>query len=224
VERAATVIADALRISLSVTVSATVLVIVVGIAIAWRLARRRFTGRDLLESLLVLPLVLPPTVTGYTLIALLGRRGPIGEPLEAWTGVTIPFTWAACVIAAAVMAFPLMLRSAIVAFEEIDPRLELAASSLGHGRASTFFRVVLPCAKRGLVAGAILAFARALGEFGATLMLAGNIPGRTQTLPLAIYDAALAGEDRVALVLALVLTAVSLAVMLASARLVRGRN
>jgi molybdate transport system permease protein len=217
------VIADALRLSLTVTAAATAAVVLAGTAIAWALARTRFAGRDLLEALLTLPLVLPPTVTGYTLIALLGRRGPIGGPLEAWTGLSIPFTWVACVLAAAVMAFPLMLRSAIVAFEELDPRHELAAATLGHGRLSTFFRVVLPGARRGLVAGGVLAFARALGEFGATLMLAGNVPGRTQTLPLAIYEAAIAGEDRAALALAAILTAVSIVVMLISARLTRRR-
>lgn len=216
-------IGDALRLSLTVTAAATAAVVVSGTAIAWVLARRTFPGRDLLEALLTLPLVLPPTVTGYTLIALLGRRGPIGGPLETWTGLSIPFTWIACVIAAAVMAFPLMLRSAIVAFEELDPRHELAAATLGHGRVSTFIRVVLPGARRGLIAGGVLAFARALGEFGATLMLAGNVPGRTQTLPLAIYEAAIAGEDRAALVLSAILTAVSIAVMLISARLSRRR-
>jgi molybdate transport system permease protein len=155
------------------------------------------------------------------LIALLGRRGAVGGPLHDWTGWSLPFTWWACVVAAVAMAFPLMLRAAIAAIEDVDPRHELAAASLGHGRVSTFVRVVLPAARHGLAAGAVLAFARALGEFGATLMLAGNIPGRTQTLPLAIYEAALAGEDRTALVLAAALTGVSIAVMLAFARLTR---
>lgn len=214
-------IADALLLSLSVTAAATGIVIVLGTLAARALARRRFRGRSLLEAVLTLPLVLPPTVTGYTLIAVLGRRGPVGAPLEAWTGWTLPFTWWACVVAAVAMAFPLMMRSAVVAIEDVDPRHELAAASLGHGRLSTFVRVVLPSARHGLAAGAVLSFARALGEFGATLMLAGNIPGRTQTLPLAIYEAALAGEDRNALILAALLTVVSVAVMLAFARLTR---
>jgi len=217
------VIADALRVSLTAAGVASAAVIVLGTAAGWALARSRFPGRDLAEALLTLPLVLPPTVTGYGLIVLLGRRGPIGGPLEAWTGISIPFTWFACVIASAVMAFPLMLRAAVVAFEELDPRHELAAATLGHGRISTFFRIVVPGARRGLVVGAVLAFARALGEFGATLMLAGNVPGRTQTLPLAIYEAALAGEDRAALALAALLTGVSVAVMVVAVRLVRRR-
>ncbi len=171
----------------------------------------------------MLPLVLPPTVTGYYLIVLLGRRGWIGEPLFAATGLSIPFTWVACVFAAAVMAFPLMFRAARVAFEELDRRHELVAASLGHGRLSVFFRVALPLARRGLLAGLVLSFARGLGEFGATLMLAGNIPGRTQTLPLAIYEAVATGEDRSAVALALVLTAVSVAVIVAAGRLGRGK-
>ncbi len=174
-----------------------------------------------LEACLNLPLVLPPTVTGYYLIVLLGRRGLLGETLLAWTGFAVPFTWVACVLAASLMAFPLMLRSALVAFESIDPRQALTAASLGHGRLSTFVRIHLPLARKGLLAGVVLSFARALGEFGATLMLAGNIPGRTQTLPLAIYEAALSGEDREALIMAGLLTLVSVAVMVLAGRLDR---
>jgi molybdate transport system permease protein len=185
------------------------------------LARHRFAGRELLDALLNLPLVLPPTVTGYYLIVLLGRRGVVGGPLWDATGWSIPFTWVACAIAAAVMAFPLMVRASRVAFEEIDRRHELVASTLGHGRVSIFFRVTLPLARRGLVAGVVLAFARALGEFGATLMLAGNIPGRTQTVPLAIYEAVMAGEDRVALMLSLLLTGLSVVVILVAGRMGR---
>lgn len=216
-------IRQALFLSLVVTVIATVIVGVCGTAAAWGLARRRFPGRGLVEALLSLPLVLPPTVTGYYLIAVLGRKGWIGGPLHALTGWTVPFSLAACVIAAAVMAFPLMLRSALVAFEELDPRHELASASLGHGRLHTFLHVVLPLARRGLLAGLVLSFARGLGEFGATLMLAGNVPGRTQTLPLAIYEAVMSGEDAAARTMALVLTGVSIAVMLAAGRLDRRR-
>jgi len=215
------VIRDALLLSLVVAVTATAIVGVLGTAVGWSLARRRFPGRGVLEALLSLPLVLPPTVTGYYLIVLLGRRGLLGGPLPDLTGLTVPFTVAACVVAAAVMAFPLMLRSALVAFEELDPRHELASASLGHGKAFTFVHVVLPLARRGLLAGLVLSFARGLGEFGATLMLAGNIPGRTQTLPLAIYEAVMSGEDDAALVMALALTGVSVAVMLAAGRLDR---
>jgi molybdate transport system permease protein len=201
--------------------TATLCVALIGTWSGWILARRSFRGREWVDALLSLPLVLPPTVTGYYLIVLLGRRGLLGQPLFELTGRSVPFTWAACVVAAAVMAFPLMLRAARVAFEELDRRHELAAASLGHGPFSVFVRVVLPLARRGLIAGVVLAFARALGEFGATLMLAGNIPGRTQTLPLAIYEAVITGEDRTALVLSLVLTAISVVVIVVAGRLSR---
>jgi molybdate transport system permease protein len=212
-------IGSALELSLLVALTATALVALVGGATGWWLARTRFRGRELVDALLQLPLVLPPTVTGYYLIVLLGRHGFLGEPLHRVTGLSIAFTATACVLAAAVMALPLMVRAARVAFEEIDPRQELVAASLGHGRLSTLLRVQIPLARRGLAAGVVLAFARALGEFGATLVLAGNIPGRTQTLPLAIYEAIAVGEDRTALLLSLLLTAVSVAVVLASRRL-----
>jgi molybdate transport system permease protein len=212
---------SALTLSLVVATFATIIVGVSGTAAGWFLARREFRGREWLDAMLNLPLVLPPTVTGYYLIVLLGRRGLLGEPLYALTGWSIPFTWVAAVVAAGVMAFPLMVRAARVAFEELDPRHELAAATLGHDGLSVFLRVALPLARRGLIAGVVLAFARALGEFGATLMLAGNIPGRTQTLPLAIYEAVMTGEDRTALVLALVLTSVSVVVIVLAGRLGR---
>jgi molybdate transport system permease protein len=215
------VIGPALKLSLAVATSATVVVACCGCLAGWLLARHRFAGRELLDALLNLPLVLPPTVTGYYLIVLLGRRGVVGEPLWDAIGWSIPFTWVACAIAAGVMAFPLMVRASRVAFEEIDRRHELVASTLGHGGLSIFFRVTLPLARRGLMAGVVLTFARALGEFGATLMLAGNIPGRTQTVPLAIYEAVMAGEDRAALMLSLLLTGISVAVILVAGRLGR---
>jgi molybdate transport system permease protein len=214
----------ALELSLLVACVSTVVVVCAGSATGWMLARHRFRGRELIDALLNLPLVLPPTVTGYYLLILLGRRGFVGEPLHALTGWSIPFTWVACAIAAGVMAFPLMARAARVAFEEIDPRHELIAASMGHGPLSTFFRVLVPLARRGLVAGAVLAFARALGEFGATMILAGNVPGRTQTLPLAIYEAVMTGEDRTALAASALLTAISIVVMLVAGRLGRGRG
>jgi len=215
-------ILSALRLSLVVAALATALVALFGTWAGWVLARRSFRGRELVDALLSLPLVLPPTVTGYYLIVLLGRRGLLGGPLYEATGLSVTFTWGACVIAGAVMGFPLMFRSARVAFEQLDRRHEIAAASLGHGRLSTFVRISLPLARRGLAAGVILAAARSLGEFGATLMIAGNIPGRTQTLPLAIYDAVISGEDRAALWLALLLTAVSVTVMIGAGRLGRG--
>jgi len=215
-------ILSALRLSLLVSALATALVAVAGTWAGWILARREFRGRELLDALLNLPLVLPPTVTGYYLIVLLGRHGLVGGPIYRATGWSVTFTWVACVIAGAVMAFPLMVRSARVAFEQLDRRHEIAAASLGHGRLSTFLRISLPLARRGLAAGVILAAARSLGEFGATLMIAGNIPGRTQTLPLAIYDAVISGEDRTALWLSVLLTSVSVAVMIGAGRLGRG--
>lgn len=217
-------IARALSISLVVASIATLLAVVAGTAAGWWLARRPFRGREIVDALVSLPLVLPPTVTGYYLLVLLGRRGILGAPLLAATGLAIPFTLAACVAAATVMAIPLVVRAARVAFEEIDPRQRLAAASLGHGAASTLWRVELPLARRGLAAGAALAFARALGEFGATWMLAGNIPGRTQTLPLAVYEAAMTGDDKSAVVACVALTALSVAVLLIVGRLGRGRG
>jgi molybdate transport system permease protein len=210
------VIASALALSLIVATLATAIAAALGTATGWVLARRAFAGRELVDALLSLPLVLPPTVTGYYLLVVLGRKGPLG-------GFGIPFTLAACVVAATVMAFPLVVRAARVAFEEIDPRQRLAAFSLGQNAMSTLWRVELPLARRGLAAGAALAFARALGEFGATLMLAGNIPGRTQTLPLAIYEAAMTGENAAALTLSIALTVVSVVVLLIVGRLGRGR-
>ncbi len=209
----------ALKLSLSVALMATGLVVLSGTAFGWLLARGRFRGRELLDSVLMLPLVLPPTVTGYYLIVLLGRRGFLGGPLHQITGVSIPFSWIACVIAAAVVAHPLMVRAARSAFESIDTRQFLAAAALGHGGGSIFMRIAVPLARRGLAAGAVLSFARAIGEFGATLLLAGNIAGRTQTLPLAIYEAFQMGDDRAALILSLVLTGVSLLAMGLIARL-----
>lgn len=209
----------ALKLSLSVALMATGLVVLSGTAFGWLLARGRFRGRELLDSVLMLPLVLPPTVTGYYLIVLLGRRGFLGGPLHQITGVSIPFSWIACVIAATVVAHPLMVRAARSAFESIDTRQFLAAAALGHGGGSIFMRIAVPLARRGLAAGAVLSFARAIGEFGATLLLAGNIAGRTQTLPLAIYEAFQMGDDRAALILSIVLTGVSLLAMGLIARL-----
>jgi len=210
------VIASALLLSLVVASFATAIAVALGTAAGWVLTRRAFAGRELVDALLSLPLVLPPTVTGYYLLVVLGRKGPLGA-------LGVPFTLAACVVAATVMAFPLVVRAARVAFEELDPRQRLAAASLGSGSVSTMWRVELPLARRGLAAGAALGFARALGEFGATMMLAGNIPGRTQTLPLAIYEAAMTGENTAALVLSVALTAVSVIVLLIVGRLGRGR-
>jgi len=210
---------DALALSVRVAVLATLLNAVVGIPLAWTLARRRFRGRGAVDLLVTLPLVLPPTVTGYYLIVLLGRRGWLGAPLYAATGWTVAFTWYAAVIAATLMALPLLVRTARAAIESVDRDLEKAALTLGRSEWRVALEVTLPLARNGILAGLVLAFARALGEFGATLMLAGNIPGRTQTVPLAIYTAVQTGESAEALVLVAVLTLVSCVVLLAAGRL-----
>ncbi len=214
---------SAFKLSLFVTVVATILVVIIGTACAFVLAKGKFRGRELLDAIITLPLVLPPTVTGYYLIVLLGRRGLIGSYLYGLTGWSVVFTWWAAVIAAAVMALPLMVKSARAAIESVRPQYELASYTLGKGKAETFFRITLPLARRGIFAGIVLSFARALGEFGATLMLAGNIPGKTQTMPLAIYETVVAGENKQAQILALILTAVSLTAIYLTNKLASSR-
>jgi molybdate transport system permease protein len=179
---------SAVRLSLIVALTATLASLPLGVGLGYLLARRSFPGKAVVETALSLPLVLPPVVTGYLLLVLLGRRGPLGRYLEEWFGVSVVFTWQGAAIASAVMAFPLMVRAIRVAFAEVDVRLEQAARTLGAGRQETFWRVSLPLARRGVIAGAVLAFARSLGEFGATVMIAGNIPGQTQTIPLYVYS------------------------------------
>ncbi len=183
-----------LRLSLQVAGLATLLVVVSGIGLAYILARKDFLGKEVLDIFLTLPLVLPPTVTGYYLIILFGRNGIVGRTIYDWTGWTIMFTWEAAVLASYVVSLPLMLKTARAALEAVDPNLINASYTLGHSEWRTVFRVILPLARKGLLAGTVLTFARALGEFGATLMLAGNIPGKTDTMPLAIYTLAGSGE------------------------------
>ncbi len=187
-------IASAIGLSIQVAVAATALNALFGVPLAYVLARRRFWGKSAVDLLVTLPLVLPPTVTGYYLIVLLGRRGWLGGPLYEATGWSITFTWYAAVVAATVMALPLLVRTARAAIESVDRDLERAAWTLGRSEWRTALEVTLPLARNGLIAGLVLAFARALGEFGATLMLAGNIPGKTATAPLAIYTAVQTGE------------------------------
>jgi molybdate transport system permease protein len=210
---------SAILLSIRVAVLATVLNAVIGIPLAYLLARRRFPGKTLVDLLVTLPLVLPPTVTGFYLIVLLGRRGWLGGPLYAATGWSIAFTWWAAVVAATVMALPLLVRTARAAIESVDRDLERAAHTLGRSEWRTALEVTLPLARNGIVAGLVLAFARALGEFGATLMLAGNIPGRTSTVPLAIYTAVQTGESGEALALVAILTALSCVVLVIAGRL-----
>ena len=210
---------SALALSVRVAVLATLANAFVGIPLAYVLARRRFRGRALLDLLVTLPLVLPPTVTGYYLIVLLGRRGWLGAPVYAATGWSIAFTWYAAVVAATVMALPLLVRTARAAIESVDRDLEKAAWTLGRSEWRTALEVTLPLARNGILAGLVLAFARALGEFGATLMLAGNIPGRTTTVPLAIYTAVQTGEETMALALVAILTVLSCLVLVVAGRL-----
>jgi molybdate transport system permease protein len=160
------------------------------IPLAYGLARRSFRGKWLVEMLTDLPLVLPPVVTGYLLLVLCGPRGPIGRFFNQWLGFPLAFTWRGAALASAVVSFPLMVRAIRLAFQAVDPRLELAARSLGASRWDCFFSVSLPLARRGIIAGSLLAFARSLGEFGATIMIAANIEGQTRTIPLAIYSLA----------------------------------
>jgi len=207
---------SAVRLSLLVAITATLASLPAGIGLAYLLARRAFPGKTLVETTLSLPLVLPPVVTGYLLLIVFGRRGPVGSWLADGLGIALVFTWEGAALASAVMAFPLMVRSVRIAFAGVDTRLELAARTLGAGPVETFFRISLPLARRGVIAGAVLAFARSLGEFGATIMIAGNIPGETQTIPLYIYSQANAPggmEECLRLVIAsVVIAAAALAV------------
>ncbi|MBZ4416093.1 molybdate ABC transporter permease subunit [Myxococcus sp. RHSTA-1-4] len=187
--------------TVAVATVATLLILAPGVAVAYALARWDGPGKGVVETVLALPMVLPPTAVGLVLLELLAANGPLGRVLDAW-GVEVVFTPKAVVLASAVMAFPLLVRSARSGFEEVDPRLVAVARTLGDSRARAFFRVTLPLAWRGVLVGALLAFSRALGEFGATVLVAGNIPGRTQTLSLAIFHRTQLGEDAEALRLA----------------------
>ena len=207
-----------LLLSLKVAGWATFFATLLGVGAAFGLSRWRSSWCDFVDSILMLPLVLPPTVMGYYLLVLFGRRGWLGMWLEQW-GIELVFTWQGAVLAAAVVAFPLVLKSARAAFQEVSPQLEDAARVLGIGEVALFFRVTLPLALRGIFAGVLLAFARALGEFGATLMIAGSIPGQTQTLSIAIYEAVQAGDDGLANTLVLITSVTCIAVLWIASRL-----
>ena len=213
----------ALGLSLKVALWATGLDLVAGVAVGYALARTRFPGRELVDSILLLPMVLPPTVLGYYLLVVIGRRGWLGHWLEVQFGIHLIFTWQGAVVAAAVVAFPFVCKSARAAFENVDATYEQAARGLGLGAKAVFFRVTLPLAWRGILAGVLLAFARALGEFGATLMVAGSIPGKTQTLSIAVYEAVQAGQDDLANLLVLVTSVSCVAILLAAGRLAPSR-
>ena len=210
-----------LWLTLKVAALATTLALILGVSAARALGRKDGLARDAAESLLTLPLVLPPTVLGYYLLVVLGRNGAIGGWLHDAFGISLIFTWQGATIAAAVAAFPLILRAARAAFREVDPQLERAARTLGLNETAVFFRVSLPLAWRGICAGALLAFARAMGEFGATLMVAGSLPGRTQTLSIAIYNAVMAGDDATAQTLVLVALVVAVVALVLAAQVLQ---
>ena len=204
---------ETLLITLRVAAVATLVNLPVALALSWLVVKQRIRGAFLLDILASLPLAVPPVVVGYMLLLLLGRRGPIGGFLDRTLGIEVVFTWAAAALAAAIISFPLMARAVMVAMQEVDERLERSARSLGAGRFRVALTVTLPLAYRGVLAGVLLGFVRAISEFGATIVVAGNIPGRTQTLPLAIYESVQLGRDGEALVL------VGVSIMLAVATL-----
>lgn len=205
-------------------VVSTLLLFPFGLAIAWWLARVQWRGKIIAETLITLPLVLPPVVTGLVLLKLFGRRGVLGHWLHEAFGLDVVFTWRAVVIALAVMSLPLFVWAARTALEEVNPGLEQMARTLGAGEWRIFFTITLPLAKRGVLAGTMLALARAIGEFGATIMVAGNIPGQTTTLSVAIYQYVQLGEDSHAWILAAVSTALAFATVWGSACLLRRRK
>ena len=209
--------------TLGVALLGTLLILPGGVALGWLLARRHWPGKALVETLVAVPLVIPPVATGLILLKLFGRRGPLGVFFERTLGIEIVFTWKAVVLATAVMALPLLVRSARVAFEEVPARLEAVARTLGAGPWRVFFTVTLPLARRGLLAGCVLAFARALGEFGATVMVAGMIPGETITLALGIYHEVQLGHDGAALGLLAVSVTLAFGALAASEWLLRRR-
>ncbi|HEX6087055.1 MAG TPA: molybdate ABC transporter permease subunit [Thermoanaerobaculia bacterium] len=183
-----------LGLTLRTAALATALIVPPGLAVAWLLARKRWRGKSLVETLVALPLVMPPVATGLILLELFGRRGPVGSLLHRMS-IDVVFTWRAVVLAMMVMSFPLLVRAARVAYEEVDPRFEQLARTLGARERRVFATITLPLAARGILSGVLLAFARAIGEFGATILVAGNIPGRTTTLSLAIYNHVQLGRD-----------------------------
>jgi molybdate transport system permease protein len=213
----------ALFLSLKVAGFATLINLFLGIGLGYLMARRRFFGRELLDSILTLPMVMPPTVLGYYLLVLLGKKSWIGAWLYTQFGINLIFTWQAATIAAAIVALPLVLKPARAAFEGVDSQLEQVARSLGLSEMAIFFRVTLPLAWRGILAGVLLGFARAFGEFGATLMVAGSIVGKTQTLSIAIYEAVQAGDDALANTMVLMASIVCILILLVAGNLAPGR-
>lgn len=196
-------------LSFKVAIVSTVMVVSSGVLIAYYLARRQFRGKEMLDVVLTLPMVLPPTVTGYYLIVIFGRSGIAGRYIYEFTGWSVMFTWQAAVIASYAVSLPLMIKTARAAIEEVDENLVNASFTLGRSETETAWRIILPLARRGILAGAVLSFARGIGEFGATLMLAGNIPGKTNTMPIAIYSFASSGEWGIGHIMVIFLTVFS---------------
>jgi molybdate transport system permease protein len=213
-----------LFLSFEVAALATCLATVLGVAIAGALADPRVPGRELIDAAITAPMVLPPTVLGYYLLVLLGRESAVGHAFEAMFGSPIVFTRGGAVLAATLGALPLVTKASRAALESVDARLVGAARTLGAGRVRAFFRVSLPLARRGILAGTMLGFARALGDFGVTLMVAGNIPGQTRTASLAIYDAVLSGQDADAMRLSLIMTVLAATVLIGASHLTRQRR
>ncbi len=213
----------ALRLTLKVAGFATLINVFLGVAVAYLFARKNFWGKEVLDAVLTLPMVMPPTVLGYYLLVLIGRHGPIGQFLQQHYDINLIFTWQGAVIAAAIVSFPLVFKAARAAFESLEPQYEQAGRVLGISETALFFRVTLPLAWRGILAGVLLSFARSSGEFGATLMVAGSIPGQTQTLSIAVYEAVQAGQDDVANFLVLLTSVVCMSVLLVSGKLLPGR-
>ncbi len=208
-------------LSLRVAFFSMLLVLVTGVPLAWVLARSSIPGRDLLSSLVTLPMILPPTVLGYYLLLLLGRQSLLGNFLQEHFGISLVFTWQAAVLAAAVASMPLMTRTVQASLEAVDIELEDVARTLGRSEIAIFFTVTIPLTWKGIIAGLVLAFARSMGEFGATLMVAGNIPGKTQTLSIAIYDAVQQGETGLANLLVLLISGITVVVLLLLSKLTK---
>ena len=211
---------EVILLSLRVAASAMLGLVPISLGIAWMLVRRNPRGRWLIEALVSMPLALPPVVIGFGLLWLFSPTGPLGEAIDSVFGSDLVFTWFAASLASAIVALPLVVRTFVIALEAVDPRLELAARSLGAGPWQTFAHVTVPLAARGLLAGVLIGFVRALSEFGATIVVAGNIPGQTQTLPLAIFTRIQIGDDNVAIRLVVISVALALASLLMHNRLV----
>lgn len=213
----------ALLLSLKIAMWATVINLILGVCIGYILAHKRVWGRELIDTVLTLPMVMPPTVLGYYLLVLIGKNGCVGHWLANTFDINLIFTWQGAVIAATIVSFPLVFKPARAAFESLDPQLEQAARVLGISNTGVFLRITLPLAWRSILAGILLAFARSMGEFGATLMVAGSIPGQTQTLSIAVYEAVQSGNEHLANMLVLIISVVCIVLLLLISKLLSGK-